>query len=444
MKRNVWISLRRRARRFARRVFSALPARLRFGLYRRAIDFDTIATDSLELKIADTQDELEACFALLHDAYVASGFMRPHPSGLRVTPYHALPTTTTLCAKVNGQVVGTLSIVREGILGFPMQSAFDIASVRAKQGRIAEISALAIHPGFRKTGGSILFPLMKFMYEYCTQYFDTRHLLIAVNPNHIEMYESLLFFRRLTTDGVACYDFANGAPAIGATLDLQEAPALFEKAYSGKPGRRNLHRFFVYTTLPAIKFPDRPWHISNDPVLTPSLMHYFFIARTNGFDDLDERKRRLLHSMYPGPEWAHVLPALCSAADDCVEIRQHPRFSLKFPATFITGLAAGSAFPAAIVEASARGFQARSTRALNLGERVSADVELGKGIASRLVARVARQVSDESGLLYGFAIEQNDEAWNRCVAWLDAAPRQTDRRQQAAEPATPTPEASLA
>ena len=209
----------------------------------------------LELKIAETQDELEACFALLHDAYVASGFMRPHPSGLRVTPYHALPTTTTLCAKFDGQVVGTLSIVREGVFGFPMQSAFDISSVRAKEGRIAEISALAIHPRWRKTGGSILFPLMKFMYGYCTQYFDTRHLVIAVNPAHIEMYEAMLFFRRLTEQVVDRYDFVNGAPAVGATLDLHEAPTLFERAYGHKPGRRNLHRYFVHTELPEIQLP---------------------------------------------------------------------------------------------------------------------------------------------------------------------------------------------
>ena len=52
---------------------------------------------------------------------------------------------------------------------------------------IAEISALAIHPRWRKTGGSILFPLMKFMYGYCTRYFDTRHLVIAVNPAHIDL-----------------------------------------------------------------------------------------------------------------------------------------------------------------------------------------------------------------------------------------------------------------
>ena len=423
---------KRLARRMTKRMFAAMPSAWRFGLYRRAIDFAPAHASTLELKIADTQEELEQCFALLHDAYVASGFMRPHPSGLRVTPYHALPTTTTLCAKVDGQVVGTLSIVREGVFGFPMQTAFDISSVRAKEGRIAEISALAIHPRYRKTGGSVLFPLMKFMYEYCTRYFDTRHLLIAVNPNHIEMYESLLFFRRLTARVVDSYDFANGAPAVGATLDLQEAPQLFERAYAGKPGRRNLHRFFVETKLPAIRFPDRPWHTSNDPVLTPALLHHFFVVRTPGFAELEPRKRHLLHSIYPDPEWAGVLPDLEAAPCTGTALRQYPRFSLKCPAVFTTDAKAVKAFSGAIIEVSACGFQARTRQALNLGERVCAQVELGQGVESSIVARVVRQVSDDAEMVYGFAIDQSDLTWQHCVAWLDAA---ADAAARKVEPA---------
>ena len=41
-------------------------------------DCDAPAHPGLELKIADSVDELEACFRILHDAYVAAGFMRPH------------------------------------------------------------------------------------------------------------------------------------------------------------------------------------------------------------------------------------------------------------------------------------------------------------------------------------------------------------------------------
>jgi hypothetical protein len=62
-----------------------------------------------------------------------------------------------------------------------------LSEVRARPGNVAEVSALAMHPKFRRNGGPILFPLMKFMYEYSTRFFDTRHLVIAVNPNRIEM-----------------------------------------------------------------------------------------------------------------------------------------------------------------------------------------------------------------------------------------------------------------
>ena len=166
-----------------------LPQEKRFALYRSFVDCDPAPDERLQLKIAETTEELEACFTLLHDAYVDSGFMKPHPSGMRVTLYHALPTTTTLCAKWDGKVVGTMSLIRDSAFGFPLQTIFDLSGVRAEEGNIAEVSALAVHPRFRKTGGVILFPLMKFMYEYCTSFFDTRHLVIAVNPNRIELYE---------------------------------------------------------------------------------------------------------------------------------------------------------------------------------------------------------------------------------------------------------------
>eukprot|EP00825_Cyclidium_porcatum_P026376 TRINITY_DN2839_c0_g1_i2.p1 TRINITY_DN2839_c0_g1~~TRINITY_DN2839_c0_g1_i2.p1 ORF type:complete len:262 (+),score=33.34 TRINITY_DN2839_c0_g1_i2:214-999(+) len=186
----------------ARKLFSMLPQKRRHDVYRSLVDCNPDPNKRLVLKIAESKEELEACFKLLHDAYVSSGFMTPDPSGMRVTIYHALPTTTTLCAKYDDQVVGTLSLIRESAIGFPLQRIFDLTGVREKEGQIAEVSALAVHPRFRRTGGTILFPLMKFMYEYCTTFFDTRHLVIAVNPRHIEMYESLLFFKRLTANVV--------------------------------------------------------------------------------------------------------------------------------------------------------------------------------------------------------------------------------------------------
>jgi hypothetical protein len=406
--------------RWLRSAVAGLPRGLRFAAYRRMVECDPAPRLRLELTIAQTQDDLEACFALLHDAYVASGFMQPHPSGLRVTPYHALPTTTTLCAKVDGRVAGTLSIVREGVFGFPMQSAFDLSAVRAREGRIAEISALAIAPEFRRTGGTILFPLMKFMYEYCTRYFDTRHLVIAVHPERIELYEALLLFERLPARPVTHYDFAGGAPAIGATLDLQTAAERYRALYGGRGERRDLHRYFVDTRLAQIRHPPRSYFTSNDPVLTPGLLDHFFNRRTDVLAGLDERRRRLLRSVYAGAAWHAVLPECPpTTGDDAGALRLHPRFSLKCPASVsheVGNVVARQR--ATVIELSMHGFQARTIRPLAVGTRCTVEVELGENQRSCVEAVVVRNVPSGSGHFHGFRVETADAAWRRCVHTL--------------------------
>ena len=131
-----------------RQLFSFLPRSARFAIYRSFVECDPAPGQRLVLKIAETQQELEACFKLLHDAYVDSGFMQPDPSGMRVTIYHALPTTTTLCAKFDGEVVGTMSLIRESVFGFPLQTIFDLTEVRESGGNSVDFPANSAHrPG---------------------------------------------------------------------------------------------------------------------------------------------------------------------------------------------------------------------------------------------------------------------------------------------------------
>ena len=409
----------RSANRLARAAMGALPRETRFALYRRMVDCSATPDPRLTLGIAATQADLEACFSLLHDAYVACGFMQPHRSGLRVTPYHALPTTTTLFARFDGQIVGTLSIIREGEFGFPLQSAFDLSAVRAQPGRIAEISALAIHPRFRSTGGSILFPLMKFMYEYCTQYFDTRHLVIAVNPKHIEMYESLLLFRRLQTQVVENYDFVNGAPAVGATLDLWAAPAMYESAYEGKRPDRNLHHYFTQVVLPNIRMPDRPYFTTNDPVMSPALLDHFFNKRTRAFDNLSQRQRRLLHAIYPEECYRAVLPLQSSEAEESSPLRRHHRYSLKCPAHLTDSQGAARPVPLEVIDVSAHGFLAHSTVELPDHARGLTRIQLGAEQVAIEQVQLVRRAMTESGLKYGFHIDEPGAAWRQCIRHLE-------------------------
>jgi len=408
-----------------RKLFSFFPRPIRFATYRSFVECDPRPDPRLVLKIAETQEELEACFKLLHDAYVSSGFMKPDPSGMRVTIYHALPTTTTLCAKFDGEVVGTLSLIRESVFGFPLQAIFDLRQVRAKGGKIAEVSALAVHPTYRKTGGAILFPLMKFMYEYCTTFFDTRHLVIAVNPNRIEMYESLLFFQRLTETQVDNYDFANGAPAVGASLDLREAPEILKRTYNSKSRHKNLYHYFTKLKLNNIVLPGRRYFTTNDPVMTPERLDYFFNQRTQVFAGLDERERALLQSIYNLPKYGPYLPVGFADSDPRQALRQHQRYSLKCGGTFDMEIdGQHEVHQLMIVECSEYGFLAHSRTPLTTQVWGDAIIQLGKSERSSVRALAVGGKKDVG--FYGFKLAEPDLTWRKFVRALQSGSTHDD------------------
>ena len=77
-----------------------LPTFIKTPLLRSVVEFPQDISPTLRFKVAETKSELEQAFKLLHDGYVNEQLMTPHPSGLRVTKYHSLPSTTTLIAIV--------------------------------------------------------------------------------------------------------------------------------------------------------------------------------------------------------------------------------------------------------------------------------------------------------------------------------------------------------
>lgn len=406
--------LRTLIHRVARRAASLLPRSRRHRAFRALVDCDPAPDPRLVVKIAENREELEACFRLLHDTYVASGYMRPDPSGMRVTIYHALPTTTILCAKIDGMVVGTLSLIRESAMGFPLQRVFDLTRVRARKGNIAEVSALAIHPRFRRSSGAVLFPLLRFLHDCCANAFDTRHLVIAVNPRQIEMFESLLFFRRLTGRVVPSYDFVNGAPAVGATLDLTHAEEIFRKQYGNRPLRRNLHLYFFSNRLARNGMPPHdPPAAAAGPVLTPELIDYFFNGQTRVFANLSDRRKALLHMIYDLPEYGRVLPRLPPASER-IGVRRHRRFAARCPGQLNAG---GDARPISmeINEVSRYGFRARIRSPAPVDTWMTAVIQLGREDISCVQARCVQDTELEGNHLYGFQIGEPDVAWRKFI-----------------------------
>ena len=403
-------------RQLARRITTVLPRKIRFAVFRNMIKCDVAPPAKLLLKVAETREELEACFSLLHDAYVAVGFMKPDPSGMRATIYHALPTTTTLLASYNGRIVGTISLIRESPLGFPMQKIFNIEKIRKAGGNIAEVSALAIERRFQAMGGVILFPLMKFMYEYSTKCFDTRHLVIAVNPRHIGFYESVLFFQRLKEVPVAHYDFVNGAPAVGAHVDLKAAPAIYRRYYDSKEASKNLYRYFVDLRLPNIVFPDKRFYTTNDPVMTPELLDHFFNKRTQVFSKLSDEERRIFQEIYDLPAYRAVLPTVAASKELADHPpRRHQRFSVICPGTLVTGDGDDRRiFSIQVIECSLNGFRARSDLPLPLDVPGRVQIDLGRADQSDLPVQVLRKARSNSHT-YIFKVTEIDLPWRKFV-----------------------------
>ncbi|HEX6654976.1 MAG TPA: GNAT family N-acetyltransferase, partial [Candidatus Limnocylindria bacterium] len=168
--------------------------------------------------VAESPGELSAACALVHDAYVDQGLMRPHPSGLRRHPYQALPTTSTLVAWWGRRIVGTLTMIRDNPQGLPMESTFEVGAVR-RRGPLAEISSLAVHRRFRSRDHRVLFSLITGLVAHAREV-GVDYFVFAVHPNHAALYRAAVMAEPLGAQGVRAYAAAEGAPAVALFMDV--------------------------------------------------------------------------------------------------------------------------------------------------------------------------------------------------------------------------------
>lgn len=284
-----------------------LPDWVKAPVLRKIVAFPTDIDNSLRFKVAETEDELSQAFSLLHDAYVKEKLMDPHPSGMRITKYHALPSTTTLIAIENKVVVGTVSLIRQSAFGLPLKAIFDLSNV-APGSRLAEVSALAIKKEHLHQRGRILFPLLKFLFHYSYDYFGVTHFVIAVNPKWIDFYKAILAFKPLSKKVVSNYSFVNGAPASGAILDLELASEVYYKIYSNKRKEKNLFSFFRELECKNMEFPLRKKSIITDPMLSANLLKHFFIESSDCMKSMSEIEHFVLREMYDHPDYLKLIP----------------------------------------------------------------------------------------------------------------------------------------
>lgn len=303
------MELRRQFRRLKRDVIFRLPPNLRQQLIRHAVRFDRIEDTAITCQRATSFEDLTRSFQILHHAYVESGFMKPHPSGMRITKYHLLPSTLVLTVKHWDLVIGTVTLIRDSAWGLPVEELCSLDDWRDRKVPLYEISALAIDRTFRYESGIYLFPLLRALYQTLAQLSDNPAVFVSVNPKHWDFYQALFAFRKATDQSFSNYSFVEGAPAEVGFLRLDETYRELQQKYSWYPKQWNL---FEYFTQPIDLDPIiRPHEDPLSPTMPPNWVEYFFSECQSIIQNLSRAELEYVTQLY------RVLPPTLSDATPC-------------------------------------------------------------------------------------------------------------------------------
>jgi hypothetical protein len=284
--------------RILRKAISLLSEKQRHQIYRKMAFLPAeYFNPDFKVEVAQTQEDLESAYALLHDCYVGIKIIDPQPSGLRCNLFSFLPTSTIIVAKLNGKVVGTVSAIRDSTSGLPSDKEFlqENNQFRRQGKALVEASALAVAPEFRG-GHSVSFLLMKYLYNYCRHCFRGDFMVGAVHPRSEDFYKALWQFRK--NGKPIQYGSLNGAAAIHISMDLSDDH--FKKVirdFGPENPIKNLGSMIVSDDS-RFQYPRERQGLSMHPVITPQMLQYFCLHKESVWSRMNAKDRQTLIQVY--------------------------------------------------------------------------------------------------------------------------------------------------
>ncbi len=411
--------IKMKARKTAKRAFKWLvrnfPQPLKGPVVRSLFRYQYNIDPALEIRIASEPAELMAAMELVHEAYRSEGFVSDSEF-IDLNKYLLLPTSTVLVAVHSNKIVGTLTLVKSGALGLPAERAFNLAAavarVSGKRHRVAEVTCLAVDRSYRRERGfDVLFPLMKFMYEYATQYFQSDLLIVTSRPREADFYREILLFEDLEPRPVHYL----GAPAIALFLDLRTAPQRYQAVYQKMTPTRNLHKYFTSPAPKNFIFPKRAFYKSFDSSFSPeSVKTILTQSKRFRLPKLAPSEQKLLrfHNL-ESPVWQSIFPDHA----DSTNRRHANRVATTLPVV-IRSIGEPDAVPvtADTIEVSQTGLRLSAPdNDLTLNGRYELSIAISETISSQLSATIIWQDGDGT---VGMRITASDAAWETYINYL--------------------------
>jgi len=195
----------------------------------------------VQFKIADTKEEFEGSFRLVHDVYAGMGLIDSRKSGLYMIPHHLHPGMRIFVVTLNSEVISTVTLVPDGLIGLPQDELYglELQHLRDAGRKLAELSCLAMHPKWQKH--DLILYLYKVMHHYA-YHSGIDDLCVVANPKHGRFYERVLLFEQYGQ--LKPFSKVNGAPALGYRLNLRTMEKKYRERYSQRGIDANLHDFF--------------------------------------------------------------------------------------------------------------------------------------------------------------------------------------------------------
>jgi hypothetical protein len=192
---------------------------------------DRRRNNELNYQIAGTRKERLAAFQLVYREYLNAELIAPNAVGVRVTPYHLLPTTNVFVAARQRRTACTVTLIGDGPLGLPMESVYPelVEERRARGLYVGEVSCLAFESMPINQFLLVFLQLTRLMAQYARRY-GMDQLLIAVHPQHARFYRRFMGFEQVGP--LKAYSSVRDAPAVACCLDFGAIDRWQPKCYS--------------------------------------------------------------------------------------------------------------------------------------------------------------------------------------------------------------------
>lgn len=281
-----------------RTIMNCLSENQRYALYRKLahIPADFYNPD-FTVEIAQSQDDLQSAYKLLHDCYVGIKIIDPQPSGLRCNLFSFLPGSTIIVVKLNGKVVGTLSAIKDSNSGLPSDKEFAKENDRfRRQGKVLiEASALAVAPEHRGDH-SVSILLMKYLYNYCRRCLDGDYIIGVVHPRSEDFYKALWQFEK--NGEPSSYGSLKGAAAIHISMDLSsEHFKKISASFGPEHPTKNLATMIIAIDSRFV-YPSGNPGLKINPVITPKTLKYFCLEQKEIWSSMDSKEKQTLIQVY--------------------------------------------------------------------------------------------------------------------------------------------------